>query len=458
MEEIVGGSVQRVYTYGLQRISENQIVNNQWTPSFYGYDGGGNVRQLISSTGAVTDTYDYDAFGNVVHQTGTTPNNYLYRGEQWDSDLGLYYMRARYYNPVTDRFLTRDPKPGRIGIPRTLHKYLYASADAVNRIDPSGRGDMAEVGLEEGEDAVAEAAELPPLAKRINCYLGTVASVMGVISYYDSKDILGMGFTLVGLAYSFEECSAEGEAERSCPLCFAAGTPVHTSRGDVPIENIHEGDEVVSRDSSTGKLEDEPVTALTPRHQDSLLEMRIEGEQTPLRPSTHHPFWVKRGDTLPRWINSGEMRVGDFVQSLQGAWRRVVAIAPVEGQETVYNFTVDKDHDYFVGETGFLVHNAGPCDCIERHLGRPDLNALDHPPNDRMLRRLEDGFDSPWDRNFAEHELIESGLMDNGLSPRDAHLGALGRQGIPYEPGYERNLYHPDVIEEFPEYFNPACR
>lgn len=36
---------------------------------------------------------------------------------------------------------------------------------------------------------------------------------------------------------------------------------------------------------------------------------------------------------------------------------------PLLGQETVYNFTVAKDHDYFVGETGFLVHNAPPCGC-----------------------------------------------------------------------------------------------
>ena len=57
------------------------------------------------------------------------------------------------------------------------------------------------------------------------------------------------------------------------------------------------------------------------------------------------------------------MQIGDLVQSLQGNWRRVVAITPVANQETVYNFTVDQNHDYFVGETGFLVHNAGNCDC-----------------------------------------------------------------------------------------------
>jgi hypothetical protein len=53
-----------------------------------GYDGGGHVRRLIGAGGAVTDTYDYDAFGNEITHTGTTPNNYLYRGEQFDSDLG----------------------------------------------------------------------------------------------------------------------------------------------------------------------------------------------------------------------------------------------------------------------------------------------------------------------------------------------------------------------------------
>ncbi len=62
---VVGrGVVTRQYTYGLQRIGEEQQISNVWTPSFYGYDGGGNVRQLTNSTGAVTDTYEYDAFGN----------------------------------------------------------------------------------------------------------------------------------------------------------------------------------------------------------------------------------------------------------------------------------------------------------------------------------------------------------------------------------------------------------
>ncbi len=64
---------------------------------------------LQLSSVAFTDSYEYDAFGNKVASTGTTPNNYLYRGEQYDPDLNLYYLRARYYNQFAGRFLNVDP-------------------------------------------------------------------------------------------------------------------------------------------------------------------------------------------------------------------------------------------------------------------------------------------------------------------------------------------------------------
>ena len=85
-------------------------------------------------------------FGNLLNKTGTTPNNYLYRGEQYDSDLGLYYLRARYYNPLTGRFLSRDPNDPQLidanevpTDPKYLHKYLYANGDPINGTDPEGR-------------------------------------------------------------------------------------------------------------------------------------------------------------------------------------------------------------------------------------------------------------------------------------------------------------------------------
>jgi len=70
----------------------------------------------------------------------------FYRGEQYDPDLGLYYLRARYYNPGTGRFLSRDPEDGNRFDPASLHKYLYAGGDPVNAIDPAGREAMFETG------------------------------------------------------------------------------------------------------------------------------------------------------------------------------------------------------------------------------------------------------------------------------------------------------------------------
>jgi RHS repeat-associated protein len=147
VEELVGSAVTRRYTYGLQRISQTQFLNSAWTTSFYGYDGFGTVRQLTDSTGAVTDTYDYDSWGNAVNVTGSTPNVYRYRGEQYDPDLSLYYLRARYYNPFTGRFLSRDLTGGQLPHPKSLHSYLYAEADPVNGMDPSGNADIIEYTL-----------------------------------------------------------------------------------------------------------------------------------------------------------------------------------------------------------------------------------------------------------------------------------------------------------------------
>ena len=91
VEELSNGVVERTYTYGLSRICETQSSG----PSFYTYDGQGSTRILTNSSGAVTDTYTYDAFGNVIARTGTTLNNYMFDAEQFDPDLSLYYLRAR---------------------------------------------------------------------------------------------------------------------------------------------------------------------------------------------------------------------------------------------------------------------------------------------------------------------------------------------------------------------------
>ena len=138
VDEVQGTTVARTYSYGLELINERQTVSNTLVTSFYGYDGHGSVRFLTDTTGAVTDTYDYDAFGNLLTHTGTTPNNYLFAGEQFDPVLGIYYNRARYYDQRQGRFWTMDTYEGRAQDPSTLHKYTYTANQPVNYLDRSG--------------------------------------------------------------------------------------------------------------------------------------------------------------------------------------------------------------------------------------------------------------------------------------------------------------------------------
>lgn len=97
------------------------------------------MRLLIASDGSELKHYDYDAFGVIISQ-GASPveNNYLYAGEQWDSDLEMYFLRARYYDAKEGRFWTMDSYEGMNDQPQSLHKYLYAELDPVNLSDPSG--------------------------------------------------------------------------------------------------------------------------------------------------------------------------------------------------------------------------------------------------------------------------------------------------------------------------------
>jgi RHS repeat-associated protein len=130
-----------------------------------------------------TDSYEYDAFGNGVATSGSTPNNYLYRGEQFDPDLGLYYLTARYMNPLSGRFLGRDPQDGDVADPATLHKYLYAEADPVNGFDPTGRADTIEFPTLTKIDAINTTVGVTALAIELQCAYNWISTRTGATVY-----------------------------------------------------------------------------------------------------------------------------------------------------------------------------------------------------------------------------------------------------------------------------------
>ncbi|MEZ9369750.1 RHS repeat domain-containing protein [Shewanella sp. 10N.286.51.B2] len=129
------GSRLKTYLYGDDLISQTDAQNQ--TNTFH-YDGLGSTRSLSDDSGEQSDQYNYLAFGELLNQTGTTDNNYLFAGEQYDAELDQYHLRARYYDQTVGRMSQMDTWQGDDDKSISLNKYLYGNSDPVAYVDPSG--------------------------------------------------------------------------------------------------------------------------------------------------------------------------------------------------------------------------------------------------------------------------------------------------------------------------------
>jgi YD repeat-containing protein len=100
--------LQARYTHG-PGIDEPIAVTKGGSTFFYHQDGLGTVTDLTDSTGATAKSYSYDSYGNMLESPGTVEQPYTYTGREFDTESGLYYYRARNYDPTTGRFLQEDP-------------------------------------------------------------------------------------------------------------------------------------------------------------------------------------------------------------------------------------------------------------------------------------------------------------------------------------------------------------
>jgi RHS repeat-associated protein len=128
-----GGNLLAHYTQGAG-IDEPLAMTGAGGTYFYHADGLGSITSLTDTTGNLAASYVYDSFGKLTASTGTITNPFQYTGREFDSETGLYYYRARYYDPEAGRFLAEDP----IGFGVGLNFYAYGGNGPVNFTDPSG--------------------------------------------------------------------------------------------------------------------------------------------------------------------------------------------------------------------------------------------------------------------------------------------------------------------------------
>ncbi|QMV42441.1 RHS repeat-associated core domain-containing protein [Cohnella cholangitidis] len=106
--------------------------------SYYLFNGHGDVVQTVSEDGTVENQYDYDIFGNPTLTIEMYAASIRYAGEFYDAETGLYYLRARYYDPYIGRFISEDTYEGKINDPLSLNRYTYANNDPIMYVDPTG--------------------------------------------------------------------------------------------------------------------------------------------------------------------------------------------------------------------------------------------------------------------------------------------------------------------------------
>jgi RHS repeat-associated protein len=193
------------YIYGPDGFPVEQI-SAEGTSTYVHHDQLGSTRILTSSSGEVTGTFGYGAYGAFKAKTGTGTTPFGFAGQYTDSQSGLQYLRARVYDPATGQFLTRDPIEALTGQP-----YAYALDNPTNGSDPSGRV------VGEGVGACALTWEVPG-AGEASCGVGAaevaagIAALVGSALTSDQQEGLEEQLTLTQAEEEYEE------EHHECPL------------------------------------------------------------------------------------------------------------------------------------------------------------------------------------------------------------------------------------------------
>ena len=130
--------VRQAYTYGESGIGERVSVDKSTESSYYLYDGRNSVTGILTENANLTNSYQYDPYGNLTSGTADGVNYYGYNGESTNVKTGLQYLRARYYNAENGTFTTEDSDLGTTENPLTKNRYDYTTNNPLNYSDPTG--------------------------------------------------------------------------------------------------------------------------------------------------------------------------------------------------------------------------------------------------------------------------------------------------------------------------------
>ncbi|PQQ68224.1 hypothetical protein B9R14_00865 [Acetivibrio saccincola] len=290
--------------------------------------------------------------------------------------------------------------------PLSLHKYLYANADPVNKIDPSGYFSIQELATTQTIQGIISSVNWKCIGTTIlrnalkglvrgmifggiDAWLGggTIEDIVnGILSGGITGFLLGplaminrlrpvfiafgLGSGIKGVYDSIKNGEYDQAAFRATFViltlwelkkgvwdkraCFTEETLVLTEDGYKQIKDIQEEDFVYSENVETGEKGLKKVAKVFVREVHKLIHVYVDGEE--INTTDTHPFWVEGKG----WIEAGELKTGDVLRLYTGELKTVekVEIEVFDRPVKVYNFEVEDWHTYYVTEQGVLVHNA----------------------------------------------------------------------------------------------------
>jgi RHS repeat-associated protein len=340
-----GGSVVARFVYGERGNVPSYLVKGGSTFRIIA-DHLGSPRLVVeTTTGAIAQRLDYDAFGQIISDTSPGFQPFGFAGGLYDADTGLVRFGARDYDAETGRWTTKDPIGFGAG---DANLYGYVLGDPVNLVDPSG------LVLDTVLDIGFIAYDVYRIVKDNvfgNCKnLGTNLTALGL-------DVVGAAIPFATGLGAASRAARGGERVVSYGVCFAAGTHVDTAAGKRPIEEVVPGDLVWSRDDVTGEVALRRVDRRFATPQQEVLRLVLtdaNGASEELHVTPDHPFWVEGQG----WVAARNLQLGQELLSSRGsAALRVTGQTWLQDRETVYNLEVSGAHTYFVGDSGAWVHN-----------------------------------------------------------------------------------------------------
>jgi RHS repeat-associated protein len=159
------------YTYGPAGLSSID-AGASGGRSFYSRDALGSTSELTDASGVTQASYSYDPWGQVLASFDTTPNRRRFTGHYSDTETGLQFFGARYYDETTGRFLSQDSYLGEGDNPATLHRYQYALANPLRYVDPTGyASEEAKDDFDVGNPCHGETGPCNPATKDVDDYV-----------------------------------------------------------------------------------------------------------------------------------------------------------------------------------------------------------------------------------------------------------------------------------------------